>query len=71
MRKEAVIDGDYQTDEPPTVVYIGENIPFIPTVDVERMLENVEEQACDYVAIGGDWQAYNYKQKEELQELEK
>ena len=70
VAKEAVIDGDYQTDEPPTVVYIGENIPFIPTVDVERMLENVEEQACDYVAIGGDWQAYNYKQKEELQELE-
>lgn len=69
--KEAVIDGDYQTDEPPTVVYIGENIPFIPTVDVERILDNVEEQAYDYCGdIDGDWAAYNYKKKEELQELE-
>lgn len=69
--KQVVTDEDYQTDEPPQKVYIGENIPYIPAVDVESILEHLQEQAYDQCGeVGYDWDAYDHKKKEEMQELE-
>lgn len=61
---------DYE--EPPTTVFIGENIPFIPTVDVDSMLDRINEMAGDECGeVGGDWDAYDYKKKDEMEELRK
>lgn len=55
---------DYDT------VYVGENIPYIPSIDAESILDALQEQAYDFAGeIGGDWCAYNHKQTEELEEL--
>ncbi len=63
---ENAIDGNRHA-----VVYIGTNIPFKPSANVESMLENMEEQAADEVGeVGQDWNAYDYKKREELDELQ-
>ena len=68
--REAVADGNYQEDETPTVVYIGQNEPFAPWVDAEMVLEALQEQAGDFAGeVGGDWDAYDCKKTDELNEL--
>lgn len=68
--RQAVVQRDYQADTPPKVVYIGENVPFIPRVDPETVLEHIEEDASDFAGEhGDDWEAYDQKKKDELNEL--
>lgn len=53
------------------VVYVGENIPFIPTVSAESILEDLEAQASDFGGeIGEDWEAFDCKtMQKEVDEL--
>jgi hypothetical protein len=67
--KEAAKD-EYLADDSPTIVHIGENVPFVPWIDPSILLDSLEEQASDFNELGGDWLAYNPKNKDELKELE-
>ena len=68
--RRAVEQKDYQTDEPPKTVFIGENVQFAPSVDPETVLEHVEEDASEFAGeVGDDWEAYDQKKKDELNEL--
>lgn len=68
--QRAVRDGGYYTDNPPVVVYIGENVPFIPTVDAENILEWIREDAIEICGdIAADWSPCDYKKKKEIAEL--
>ena len=49
-------------------VFIGENVPFVPTVHVESILDYAQEQ-IDFIDY--DVPLYDYKKKDELYELEK
>ena len=51
-------------------VFIGENMPFLPYVDAERLLDNLQEDASEFAGeVGGDWNAYDYKKRDEIDEL--
>lgn len=51
-------------------VYIGENMPFIPSVDAESVLDDIMEQAGEFAGeVGEDWDAYDYHKQNELDEL--
>ena len=51
-------------------VYIGESVPFVPTVDAESVLEQIQADACEFAGeIGEEWNAYNYKKMDEIAEL--
>ncbi|BAE83984.1 hypothetical protein [Desulfitobacterium hafniense] len=68
--REAVAEGDYRESEPPTVVYIGENVAFVPRVDPETVLDNLGEEAVDFAGeVGFDWESYDHKRQDELTEL--
>lgn len=68
--RKAVAERDYVADTSPEVVYIGENAPFVPWVDPELVLKEIQEQAADFAGeLGGDWDAYNHKKQDELSEL--
>lgn len=57
-------------DECQTVVYIGECVPYIPEADCTDILDRLQEQAGEMCGdIGGDWCAYDWHKKEELEEL--
>lgn len=58
-------------DEPrPEVIFVGENVDFYPTVDAELVLDDLEERASsDFGQLGGEWTAYNPRNKDELAEL--
>ena len=56
-------------EEPRDTVYIGKNVPFIPSVDAESVLESVEEDAYEFCELGEDWSACDRKMKNELEEL--
>ena len=57
-------------DECQTVVYIGECVPYIPEVDCTDILDRMQEQAGEMCGdVGGDWCAYDWHKKEELEEL--
>lgn len=63
------------SDEYPTVVYIGENREFVPEVDGLNILEHLEEQASEQCGeISNDWETYDWKDREkrdkEISELE-
>lgn len=65
--RAAIAQGE---EEPADTVYIGKNIPFIPHVDAEVVLESVEEDAADFAGeLGGDWYACDGNMKSELKEL--
>lgn len=58
------------TDEHQTVVYIGECVPYTPEVDCTDILDRMQEQAGEMCGdVGGDWCAYDWHKKEELEEL--
>lgn len=68
--KQAIQEKDYTTPEPPPAVFIGENVPFVPYVDPETVLDHLEEQASEFAGESGDdWYAYSPKKREELDEL--
>lgn len=68
--KQAIHSGEYCTAEPPKVVYIGANVPFVPQVDPDNVLDQLECEASDFAGeVGGDWMAYNHKKRDELDEL--
>ena len=51
-------------------VYVGNNIPFVPVVDAESVLEDIQERASEFVGeVADDWDAFNYKKHDELDEL--
>lgn len=63
------INGEFFDDQ--EHVYVGEVKDCVPTVDALSVLERLEDQASDELGfIGQDWDAYDYKMKEEIQELE-
>lgn len=62
--------GEARLDESQMAVYIGECVPFLPEADCTDILDRLEEQAGEMCGeVGGDWDAYNWNEKEELQEL--
>lgn len=68
--RQAVAVGDYRTDTPPEVVYIGENIPFAPRADPDIVLEDIQQQAADFAGdLGADWDVFDPKKQDELNEL--
>lgn len=69
--EECFLDAKWFDDDNHNVVYIGENIPYIPTVDVEHILCDLEEQASEQCGEVGDyWVAYDPNKKQELEELQ-
>lgn len=65
--RDSVARGD---SEPADTVYIGVNVPFVPRVDAESVLETVEEDAYEFNEVGEDWDAFDtHKMKDELEEL--
>lgn len=51
-------------------VYIGENAPFVPTVDAESVLDQMQEDAGEFAGeIGNEWYAYSYEKMDEIAEL--
>lgn len=59
---------DYKKGE---TVYVGETVQFSICVDAERVLENLEEESYEFAGEAADnWDAYDYKNTEELRELE-
>lgn len=70
--RQAIQEKEHTTPEPPEVVFIGENIPYVPLVDAESVLERLQDEAYEFAgAVGKDWDAYNYKKQDELEELAK
>lgn len=68
ISEEAHYTIDY---EAPSVVYIGEVIPFIPTVDCTDILDRMEEDAFDHCGEAAElWETYDYKKKDEIDELD-
>lgn len=62
----AVEDGEQHND----TVYIGEVLPFASAVDAVDVLDMLKEQACDFAGeYGDDWEAYDPKKRDELDEL--
>lgn len=54
----------------PSVVYIGENILYTPSVDAEDILDKIAEDAWDFAGEAAEgWDAYNSKKQDELDEL--
>lgn len=52
------------------VVYIGECNPFVPCVDAEMVLDNLEERAYEFAGeVGLDWEAFNCNKRDEIDEL--
>jgi len=52
------------------IIYIGETELYIPSVDAESILENIEEQAYETIGeCAENWDIYDYKKREELYEL--
>ena len=53
------------SEEYPTVVYIGENREFVPEVDGLQVLEALEEQASEQCGeVGSDWETYDWKDRQ-------
>lgn len=51
-------------------IYVGQTIPFLPHVDAEQVLESIQEDAWEEVGeLGEEWNAYDYKKKNEIDEL--
>lgn len=66
---EAETENGYDGYENETV-YIGANVPFIPTVDAESILDQIQEDAGEFAGeIGCEWDAYSYKKMDEITEL--
>ena len=67
----AIVNGEHNYAETPTVVYIGENREFVPEVDGLQVLEALEEQASEQCGeLGGYWEASDWHKREEVEELE-
>ena len=57
--------------EDSTAVYVGEVCEFVPSVDAMNVLEHVEDLASDQLGfIGQEWNAYDNKKSDEIEELE-
>lgn len=69
--KQQLENEGYYTNEAPTEVYIGECVPYIPEVDVEDVLDDIKEQAYEFTELAEDWECYNIKKADELEELKK
>lgn len=70
--EEAVeISKDYGIYNPaPTKVYVGECDEFVPCVDGERVLEQLEQDAADECGeVGEDWNAFEYGTKKGVKEI--
>lgn len=50
-------------------VYIGENISFGVSVDAESVLEQIASEAYDFCELAEDWDIYDHKKQDELNEL--
>ena len=68
---ECIEDATYQhPDEDYETVYVGECVPFVPTVMAADVLDSLQGDAGDFAGeIGDEWSAYTWKNKEELNEL--
>lgn len=58
------------TDNHQTAVYIGECVQYTPEADCTDIIDRMQEQAGDTCGeVGGDWEAYDWHNKDELEEL--
>lgn len=68
ISEEAHYTIDY---EAPSVVYIGEVIPFVPTADCTDILDRMADDAFDHCGEEAEsWEPYDYKKKDEIDELD-
>jgi len=69
--KTAIDLEDYEYCDSPTVVYIGETVPFGVSVDSTDILDRMAEDAWDYCGEAAEsWEPYSLKKKEEIAELD-
>lgn len=67
---EECIEEARKDDDSYDTVYVGENIPFVPTVDAELLLDRISEEAYEFAGdVAENWRGYDYKKREELDEL--
>lgn len=51
-------------------IYVAEEIPYLPEVSLETIMEQLEETAFDDIGyMAEDWDAYDPRKKEEVKEL--
>ena len=69
--KQTIENDEHGYAESPTVVYIGESVPFTISVDSETTLDALEEQADEFCGEAAEgWNAYNHKKRDEINELD-
>ena len=67
---EECIDEARKYDDSYDTVYVGENIPFVPTVDAELLLDRISEEAYEFAGdFAENWYGYDYNKRGELDEL--
>ena len=70
--EDCVEDAAEYNDEDCQFVFVGEVVPYKTSIDLESMFEKLEEQVYEEVGDAGyDWNAYDYKKQDELEELRK
>lgn len=69
--EECIADAKEYAKSDPDIwcVYIGENVPFVPTVDAEITLDRIADEAYEFCEFAEDWEVYDRKKTEELKEL--
>ncbi|WP_313292601.1 hypothetical protein [Faecalispora jeddahensis] len=65
----AAREAESAEEEPRSCVYIGENVAFVPTVDAETVLEQIACEAYDFCELAEDWDIYDRKKQDELNDL--
>jgi len=71
--RAVVANDEHGYSEPPTVIYVGKTKAYSPSIGlgaVENILDGLKDDAWDdYGEIGSDWEPYDNKKLDELEEL--
>lgn len=71
--EECIEDANYYADEENLEngnVYVGEVIPFKLSVDAKSVLDKLQEDVFEFAGEASEsWELYDYKKKNELEEL--
>lgn len=65
---------EFDEDDTPSIFYIGKFYPFVPTIDIDRIIEDVADDAYDECyegAMGTEFLEWNTLKQEWLDELQK
>lgn len=57
-------------EEGQSYVYVGECVPYSPEADCTDILDRMQEQAAEMCGeVGDNWEPYDWRKKDELEEL--